>query len=168
MPLKPAIRAARLRLHQKPARHSDPVPFAAPKPEEGPAAPPRLNSQELEYFRILLLRKKAELRGDVESLRSEALRQTRADAAGDLSMMPIHMADLGTDAYEQEFTLGLMGNVQEILAEIDAALARIDEGAYGICAGTGKPISKSRLQAMPWARYCVTHEREVEERRRRE
>jgi RNA polymerase-binding protein DksA len=77
--------------------------------------------------------------------------------------MPIHMADLGTDNYEQEFALGLMNSERRLLTEIDEALQRIEAGTYGICLGTGKPIPKARLEAQPWARYCVEYARKVEE-----
>ncbi len=77
--------------------------------------------------------------------------------------MPIHMADIGTDNYEQEFALGLMDSERKLLREIDDALQRIEEGTYGICEGTGKSISKARLNAQPWARYCVEYARIVEQ-----
>ena len=86
-------------------------------------------------------------------MESEALRKSRLDAAGDLSSMPIHMADIGTDNFEQEFTLGLMDSERKMLAEINEAIGRIDNGTYGICEGTGKSIPKVRLRAKPWARY---------------
>jgi RNA polymerase-binding protein DksA len=111
----------------------------------------------------LLLEKRAELVGDVNSIESEALKKSRLDAAGDLSSMPIHMADLGTDNFEQEFALGLMDSERKILAEINDALRRIDNGVYGICEGTGKPIGKARLKASPWARYCIKYATMVEQ-----
>jgi len=71
--------------------------------------------------------------------------------------MPIHMADIGTDTYEQEFSLGLMDSERRLVREILDALRRIEQGTYGICEGTGKPIPKGRLEANPWARYCVEY-----------
>ena len=79
--------------------------------------------------------------------------------------MPIHRADIGTDNYEQEFALDLMDSERRILHEIDDALQRVEEGVYGICEGTGQPIPKARLEAQPWARYCVEYARMVEEGR---
>jgi RNA polymerase-binding transcription factor DksA len=73
--------------------------------------------------------------------------------------MPNHMADLGTDNWEQEFNLGLMENQRQDLREIDDALERIANGTYGICLGTGKPITKARLRAKPWAKYCIEYAR---------
>ncbi|HEX43081.1 MAG TPA: hypothetical protein ENN81_13640 [Phycisphaerales bacterium] len=124
---------------------------------------PHLTEAELLKFRNLLLAKRREIVGSFEEIENEALRQSRLDAAGDLSSMPIHMADLGSDNFEQEFALGLMDNERQLLQEIDMALARIAEGTYGYCDGTGKPIPKARLAAKPWARYCVEYARLVEE-----
>jgi RNA polymerase-binding transcription factor DksA len=123
----------------------------------------RLTREEIAGFRMLLLEKRAELVGDVNYIENEALRKSRGEAAGDLSSMPIHMADIGTDNFEQEFSLGLMDSERKILLEITAALGRIDEGKFGICEGTGQPISKARLRANPWARYCIKYATMVEQ-----
>jgi RNA polymerase-binding transcription factor DksA len=131
------------------------------------AAKAHLSDVEREFFRGVLLEARGQLVGDVNHMEGEALKKNRTDAAGDLSLMPIHMADIGTDAYEQEFTIGLIENETETLREIDAALERLRNGTYGICEATGKPIGKARLKVMPWARYCVAHERTEEDRRNR-
>jgi RNA polymerase-binding protein DksA len=109
------------------------------------------------------LAKRREIVNNVSEMEGEALKQSRLDASGDLSSMPIHMADIGTDNYEQEFALGLMDSERKLLNEIDGALQRIEEKTYGICEGTGKPIRKARLQAQPWARYCVEYARQLEQ-----
>jgi DnaK suppressor protein len=127
-----------------------------------PAKVEPLTRQDLEHFRQLLLEKRAELLGDVNSIESEALKKSRLDAAGDLSSMPIHMADLGTDNFEQEFSLGLMASERKLLSEINAALKRIDDGSFGVCEGTGEPISRSRLEANPWARYTIEYASHME------
>ncbi|MFQ5805425.1 MAG: TraR/DksA family transcriptional regulator [Phycisphaerae bacterium] len=116
-----------------------------------------LRKKDLAQFRELLLAKRAELIGDVSTLQSQALSKNRRDASGDLSSMPIHMADLGTDNYEKEFTLGLIEGERALLREIDEALARIGAGTYGICEATGKPIGKARLKARPWAKFCYEY-----------
>jgi hypothetical protein len=72
------------------------------------------------------------------------------------------MADAGSDNFEMENTLGLMDEEVKILAEIDAALGRIERKTYGICEGSGEPIPKSRLEAIPWARYCVEYQELLE------
>lgn len=127
----------------------------------------KLSPEEVETFKDLLIQKRRQLVDDVDSMENEALRKNRTTAAGDLSMMPIHMADIGTDNYEQEFTIGLLENERDQLKEIDAALERIKNGTYGICMATHKPIAKARLRAKPWARYCIQYKRSQEQSRLR-
>ena len=142
-----------------------PPPFAAGefvlsdgKPKKNQAG---LSMKELEHFRDLLLTKRRELVGDMSSMEREALRST---SGSNLSNLPIHMADMGTDNYEQEFTLGLVQKDRDVLREINLALAKIQNGSYGICEGTGKPIGKPRLEAKPWARYGIEYARTLESR----
>jgi RNA polymerase-binding protein DksA len=137
-----------------------PVAVAPGLPAEPPSRtrrPAKLTKKDLDQFRDLLRAKRAQLVGDVSTLQKQALSENRQDAAGDLSSMPIHMADLGTDNYEKEFTLGLIESERTLLREIDAALGRIEDGTYGICEATGKPIGKTRLKAQPWVRYCYEY-----------
>jgi RNA polymerase-binding transcription factor DksA len=102
--------------------------------------------------------------GDVSHLADEALRRTGSGASGNLSNMPIHMADLGTDNFEQEFTLSLMQNEEQLLGEIGAALERIKQGSFGQCEECQGAIPKARLQAVPYARHCVDCARNLETR----
>ena len=104
-----------------------------------------------------------EILKNVIEIEDEALKKSRLDATGDLSSMPIHMADLGSDNFEQEFALGLMDGERKLLREIDYALERINQGTFGICTGTGQPIAKARLEAQPWARYCIEYARKLEQ-----
>ena len=90
---------------------------------------------------------------EIEALRRES---------SELSRLPTHLADLGTDNYDQEFTLGLVDSERKLLKEIDEALDRTENGTYGICEGSGKSIPKTRLEAIPWARYCVGYARLLE------
>jgi len=106
---------------------------------------------EIKKFKTMLLEKQNELLGNVLYMENDALREERSD----LSHMPIHMADLGTDSYEQEFTLELMDSERKLLTEINDALSRIEDGTYGICEIDGEPIPRQRLEAIPWARCCV-------------
>ncbi len=122
-----------------------------------------LTKADLEYFKQVLLAKRRELLVNVNEIGDEALKKSRLDASGDLSSMPIHMADLGSDNFEQEFALGLLDSEVQLLREIDDALGRIEEGSYGVCEGTGEQITKARLEAKPWARYCVEYARKVEQ-----
>lgn len=115
----------------------------------------KLTAKELATFRELLIVKLKEIIGDVNHIELGALKTSRQDSAGDLSSMPIHMADIGSDNYEQEFSLGLMDSERKIVCEIHGALKRIQDGTYGICEGTGEPIPKIRLKGIPWTRYCL-------------
>lgn len=69
--------------------------------------------------------------------------------------MPTYIADAGSDNYEIENTLGLMDSERKLLEQINDALRRIENGSYGICQGNSKPIPKTRLAAIPWAKYCI-------------
>lgn len=122
-----------------------------------------LRPEELAYFRKKLLAKRSELFNNVQTMESEALRKNRSEASGDLSQMPIHMADIGTDNYEQEFSIGLIQNERKLLKEIDDALHRIQDETYGVCLATHQPISKARLRAKPWASYCIEYKRSQEQ-----
>lgn len=123
----------------------------------------RLTTPEKEHFKQMLLEKRREILRNVNVIEGETLKKSRLDATGDLSSMPIHMADIGTDNYEQEFALGLMDSERKLLREIDDAMGRLEQGIYGICEGTSKPIPKARLEAQPWARYCVEYARKLEQ-----
>ena len=93
--------------------------------------------------------------GDVDQLRENSLRTSRSESNGDLSRMPIHMADIGSDNYEQEFSLSLIENEGAALAKIQASLERIEDGTYGACEECGGKIPKTRLNAIPYATLCV-------------
>ena len=121
-----------------------------------------LTPPELEEFRALLLEKRRELMGDMSTLRNEAMGHGSSGENSGASSMPIHMADLGSDTWEQELTLGLIENERGLLREIDEAIDRVDRGTYGICLATNKPISKSRLRAKPWAKFCIEYARQME------
>lgn len=116
-----------------------------------------LTKRELDSFRQLLLEKRNELIGDVESLQKDARNE-------DASISYEHMADVGTDSYEQEFTLGLVESERKLLGEIDEALERLSKGIYGVCVVSGEPIGKPRLEAKPWAKHSIEVTREREKR----
>jgi len=167
--VKPAKEARRERpVRERPAAeerhiHMVPVPEAVPtdgKPRKNQAG---FSPRDLEHFRDLLLAKRRELVGDMSAMEREAL---RTSGGTNLSTLPIHMADMGTDNYEQEFTLGLVEKDRNLLREINSALDKIQNGTFGICEGTGKPIGKPRLEAQPWSRFSIEFARKLEGRRR--
>jgi RNA polymerase-binding transcription factor DksA len=109
------------------------------------------SSVDLRRFRTILLAKQREILGNVISMESEALRGSHLRSLSALQ----DLADLGTDSYELENTLGLVGSERVILEEIEQALDRIQNGTYGVCEGDGQFIPRARLRAIPWTRYCV-------------
>jgi RNA polymerase-binding protein DksA len=119
-----------------------------------------LTRKDLERYRQLLLQKRAEILGDVDSLQTD--RDSKNPGGGNLSNMPLHMADVGTENYEQEFTLHLVESERALLREINDALMRVHSGTYGVCMETGAPINRARLDAKPWARYSIEVAREKE------
>ncbi len=122
---------------------------------------------ELNEFKSALLSLQARIRGDVQQLTREAL--DRNDGGGD-SKSPTHIAELGTQTFEQDFSLRVAENDQDVLAEIEAALKRIDAGTFGACLSCleeGKTAAKAlipklRLKAIPYAKNCVECERKRE------
>ncbi len=121
-----------------------------------------LTKAELKKFRLMLLTKRQDLMGDMSGMEAVALRTNRQGDSGDLSSVPTHPADIGSDNFEQEFTLGLLESERALLDEIDAALGRIEVKTFGICLGTGEMIPKPRLQARPWSKYCIDYARKLE------
>ncbi|MCE9591019.1 MAG: TraR/DksA family transcriptional regulator [Planctomycetes bacterium] len=118
-----------------------------------------LTKKDLDHYWSLLLEKRSEILGDVESLQTDA-----KNDGGNLSNMPLHMADVGSDNYEQEFTLGLVESERKLLKEITDAMLRIKSGTYGVCLAKGVPINRPRLDVTPWAKYCIEAAREMERR----
>lgn len=114
-----------------------------------------MKKSEAKEFKNALLGLRARLRGDVSAMADAALRKPRSESSGDLSSMPIHMADVGTDAFEQEFTLSLMEHDGDSLEQIEAALVRIEDGLYGVCVECEGKIPKARLEVLPHTPYCV-------------
>lgn len=118
---------------------------------------------ETKVYKELLLKLRARLRGDVTAMANAALNKTRSESSGDLSSMPIHMADVGTDNFEQEFTLSLMETEESVLQQIESALERIEEGTYGVCLDCEGKIPKARLNAIPFTPLCVKCASKLEE-----
>jgi DnaK suppressor protein len=114
-----------------------------------------MKKSESKVYKNMLLGLRSRLRGDVSAMADSALRKPRSEASGDLSSMPIHMADVGTDAFEQEFTLSLMEHEGGALEQIEAALVRIEDGLYGVCVECEGKIPKTRLEVLPHTPYCV-------------
>ena len=122
--------------------------------------------KELDRYKKLLLKKKEQVLAAMKHIEQNALSQSQRDAAGDLSGYTLHMADTATDSYDREFSLGLATNAQQILYDIEEALKRIEEKGFGDCLSCGKPISRRRLTAIPYASLCIECQAKEETKRR--
>ena len=99
----------------------------------------------------------------VDSMAGTAQDTLRSRAEGsEASAFGMHQADAGSDAYDRDFALSLLSQEQDALYEIDQALKRIDLGTYGVCEMSGKPIGHARLEAIPFARFTVECQSQLE------
>ena len=114
---------------------------------------------DTEHYRALLLEARARVAGAADYMRVEAA--VSPDDEGELPS-ETNLADQATDLLEREIDWTLEENAEQLLAEIDSALARIDEGTYGLCVRCGKPIDADRLEALPWATLCLDDKRKEE------
>ncbi|MCS7091026.1 MAG: TraR/DksA C4-type zinc finger protein [Verrucomicrobiota bacterium] len=123
-------------------------------PVRGSKEPPvNIKPEWLKYYHRLL------------ELREQLLKQRNGlarESAQELPSYSLHMADTGTDNFDRDFALSLLSSDQDALYEIEAALKRIEKNTYGICELTGKPIPKARLDAIPWTRYTVEAQAQLE------
>jgi len=101
--------------------------------------------------RLLLLRERVS--GEISSISRDSLSQTERDPS---------LSDQGTDTFDREFALNQLSSEQDVLFEIDAAIRRLEDGSYGICEISGEPINIERLQALPYVRYTIATQSELE------
>ena len=111
------------------------------------------NRKELEEFRKRILGRKNQILDDLG--KDTTLKQTQKEASGDISGYTYHMADVATDNYDREFSLGIASNERQVLYELDDAVKRIEDGSYGICEDCKAAITKTRLKAIPYTRHCL-------------
>jgi len=117
----------------------------------------KMKASEVARFKKALLEKKQTLMGDVSQMETQALKASEQDFSVD------HMADHGSDNYEQDLTLGLIETEEKVLNDIEDALKRISEGTFGLCERCEKNINKARLEALPHARYCLDCQKKTEQ-----
>ena len=115
---------------------------------------PEKAKEELQRLRSQLL----ELDEEVSESLAVGLEEESGEESSDQ-----HMADVGTVTLSRELDLSLQGNTQHLLAQVDRALEKIDEGTYGRCDRCDGPIGEGRLKAMPFAALCLEHQRELEQ-----
>jgi len=118
----------------------------------------KMSAADLRKFKKSLLKKRQEITGDVSNMETRALGSTGQDSSVD------HLADFGTDNFEHSLTLGFIENNEKLVKEIDDALARLELGAYGTCMHCSCQISRPRLNAIPWAAFCIECQKLAEER----
>lgn len=123
--------------------------------------------EKFRRFYRLLISLRNHLTAGIELHSEETLKRSAKDDAGDLSSYGQHMADAGTDTFDRDFALSMVASEQEALSEIDAAIKRINDGTYGICEHTAKPIPKDRLLAVPFTRFTAEAQKEIERNRHR-
>lgn len=115
----------------------------------------RMPKKALKKYKELLLKERVKIGGGITHITEEALKTSQRDASGDLSGYSFHMADIATDNYEREFSLGRASDEQDIIYAIDEALKRIEDGTYGNCPQCGRQIPKKRLDAIPHTELCI-------------
>jgi RNA polymerase-binding transcription factor DksA len=172
-----------------PAKKSAPVKKAAPIKKAAPvkkAAPGKkaapVKAQKMPVVVIKKGKEPAKVTGWVAKQRDRLLQlkdtlldsmsgvgrdslRNRAEG-GEASAFGMHTADAGSDAYDRDFALSLLSQERDSLFEIDAALKKINDGNYGFCEISGKPIPHNRLEALPFARYTVECQAELEKTNR--
>ncbi len=147
-----------LKIKKKSSKTVEKERDAGPTDAQIAAIKTKLSAKDLGEYRNILLQQRKELIARVKGLEEDALRSS----GGNLSTMPLHMADIGTDTFDQDLAIGMAETERALLRELDDALSRIADKTYGVCQLTGKPIPKARLEAKPWAKYTIEAARQIE------
>jgi DnaK suppressor protein len=114
-----------------------------------------MTAAEIRMYQRRLLSLKKRFGAKLSELEKEALRPLGGEAAGGLSDVPVHPADLAATEYEEEGAIGLLGTETQLLIEVNDALARVEQGTFGRCEECGRAISPARLDILPYARCCL-------------
>jgi RNA polymerase-binding protein DksA len=160
--LPPESRARSTPAHAAPAGRPRPVVRPAPRSID-PQGVQGVTEKDLKEFEQRLLQERAKISKQMGHLENNVLKVNPRDSAGDLSGYSFHMADAGTDAMEREKAFQFASTEGRLLMEINDALQRLYRGDYGVCEICGQPIARARLEAVPYARLCVSC-KEKEER----
>jgi RNA polymerase-binding transcription factor DksA len=144
---------------------------ASPKANAAPSAraargDDRLSDTDLKHFETRLLEERARIMREMGHIENTILKVNPRDSAGEVGGYSFHMADAGTDSMEREISFDIASKEGRLLREIDDALRRIYNGVYGICEASGKPIARARLEALPWARYTIEEQHNMEMKQR--
>jgi len=160
---KPAPVKPRVVIPERPA-HATARP--APPPRPAAKGEERLNDDDMKHFEARLLEERARIMREMGHLENTLLKVNPRDSAGEVGGYSFHMADAGTDSMEREISFDIASKEGRLLREIDDALRRIYNGVYGICEASGANISRARLEALPWARYTLQEQENMERMQR--
>ncbi len=122
----------------------------------------KMAAKDLKKYKGLLLKDRARVGGELSHIAENTLNKSQREASGDLSGYSYHMADMASDDYERDFSLGRATDEQKILYSIDEAMKRIEDRTYGYCLQCGKPILKKRLQVLPYTELCINCQKKNE------
>ena len=114
-----------------------------------------MSKRDAKIYKKSLEEIRKKLIGEIEHLENNNLKKSTREASGDLSGYRLHMADVASDTYEQEFALGLVSAEQSLLRAVEGALNKIENGMYGLCENCGKRITTRRLKVIPYAHLCI-------------
>jgi RNA polymerase-binding protein DksA len=114
----------------------------------------QFTQKELDELRASLLKEQEELQAQLAEIETSTFSTNQSDLTGETGYDEEY-ADSGTATFEREKDLSLENNVRDLLAKIEKALVRMDEGTYGICERCGNPIEKARVKALPYASLCI-------------
>jgi RNA polymerase-binding protein DksA len=115
----------------------------------------KMTKQEMKKYKALLLKERERLNKELFDLRKDTINKSQRDASGELSGYTYHMADMASDNYDRDFSMGIATEEQKRLFAMEEALRRIEEGTYGSCLNCGKRILKKRLNAVPDTELCI-------------
>jgi DnaK suppressor protein len=113
-----------------------------------------VSQKELDDLRERLLAEQAELQEQLTTIEEQSFAASQSELSGEVALDEEN-ADAGTFTFERERDLSIENNVRDLLRKIERALAKMDEGTYGICSRCGKPIEKARLKALPYVDLCI-------------
>lgn len=121
----------------------------------------KMDKKKIAKYQSILVEIKEKIINDTKQISEHASPSERSDS-GDVSGHVMHLADVATDMYDREFSLGLASNNRDLLEKIEKALKRIEEGQFGLCEECGCEISSARLQALPYVANCLKCQEKLE------
>ena len=121
----------------------------------------KIEKKKVEQYKSLLEKAKADIVHDIRNISESSGDVDSKDVSGHVQ----HMADVATDMYDREFSMGLASSEREILQKIDGALKRLSGSSFGLCVECKKPIAEARLKAIPYAETCLKCQEKIESKR---